>query len=486
MGRHNVDDAIIHLAPLIGERLLDRAERAIKARLKGESRARARIALAGYGERDRLLDVDAPALVELGGADGEQAIATLAACGRGDAVVEAAIAAGSRRASDALAAAAPHLDETLVRRALPAAATAAGDGCHDGLTALLGRLASFGAAQAQEALGVAAATHNDELLRTATTTLRHAGENEFDALGLITNPQYLLAAAAGSGRAGRVTAADLSDTVAWFGNLHEQNRHAFEAFDVLHPLVDAADQADPRVVATLTALIRFQLHQHKDWIVVAAMRRMVRASGPEPVLDLASEILAKDRFDAAAVWAIAAIAAASDDPATFESLQGLAVWIRDPVRAAVADAALLRFLDDAEAERAWDALFAELTPDVVEIHSSWAALLVDALPRPLSGANRPAAGARRTARGSVHIPLGRPLGRGRRRSRSGARPRSGTSSRGAGGEARSARRRMRGPARRPRRRRRRGRPTGRVCATTTLPRRSHCVSKAPPQPTSRV
>ena len=237
VGRHNVDDAIIHLAPLIGERLLDRAERAIKARLKGESRARARIALAGYGERDRLLDVDAPALVELGGADGEQAIATLAACGRGDAVVEAAIAAGSRRASDALAAAAPHLDETLVRRALPAAATAAGDGCHDGLTALLGRLASFGAAQAQEALGVAAATHNDELLRTATTTLRHAGENEFDALGLITNPQYLLAAAAGSGRAGRVTAADLSDTVAWFGNLHEQNRHAFEAFDVLHPLV---------------------------------------------------------------------------------------------------------------------------------------------------------------------------------------------------------------------------------------------------------
>ena len=180
-GGLNVSDAIIHLAPLIPASLLARAERAIDAQLDAELGAATRIALAvsaSPAERERLLaavDAELGLLLKLGGRDGAAALAAAAALGRGSALLDLP----ARRTPDVYVAIAPQLDEPLTRRAL-----AGGDGRDDGLKALLGRLASFGPGQAREALAIAAANQDADLVGAVRTVFAHAGAAALDVPAL--------------------------------------------------------------------------------------------------------------------------------------------------------------------------------------------------------------------------------------------------------------------------------------------------------------
>jgi hypothetical protein len=314
--------------------------------------------------------------------DVSKALRALAAYGASAAVLDALADLNEENwhKAEYLAAVAPHLDLSEVHRALEIAATARRENQPTALTALLGRQAECGDAEA--ALASSSGSHDPDEMGAALAVLRVAsGRESFSeavtSLVAIDDRPLRVAAAMVAARLSPPTGADLLRVTESFGDPFDFKGHMLQMEMLANLASEIRDEewADKDALQTVTNRIRKGLHPRKSQIMVEHFRRFARVRGIEKTLRQAWAYCT-DTYDWPLACAAAAVASQLE-PGMELNRNQLVSQASD--HAAVVMAATLRLLPPAERREALSVAL-EAFPGSTALHSWAAALLLGALP----------------------------------------------------------------------------------------------------------
>ncbi len=224
--------------------------------------------------------------VAIGGSAGERAVSAAARAGFGELVLETVkgLSDSIWEKADLLAVVAPFLAEAQTRWALAECGRIRPDRRRDVERALLARLASFGPAQAREALALAAAAADPDKLAAATAVL--APDIQARSALAVEDLELRLATLMAAAPWIQVDGAALEACVRSFG----KDPAAVEAFDWLHPRLVPGQLTAPEVLAALEHIIRRVGHGRKDKPVMAYLRAVCREVGAERAFAIARDM----------------------------------------------------------------------------------------------------------------------------------------------------------------------------------------------------
>jgi hypothetical protein len=242
-----------------------------------------------------------------------QALATLAARGASDPVLEALsmLEADDRNKAEYLAAVAPHLDLAAVHRALEIAAAVRQEDRPKAFAALLARQAECGEVDA--ALASASARDDTDEVRVGLAVLRVASGREsfhetLASLVEIENGQLRAAAAGVVARLSPPSAGDLLAIVSSFGPLIDiGDSLPMEVFSLVGTELHDEEWIAAETGQTEQAMSQWGLHRFKGQIMVDYFRRLATELGAQATLDRALEYCT-ETFDLPLAWAVVAVA----------------------------------------------------------------------------------------------------------------------------------------------------------------------------------
>jgi hypothetical protein len=395
---YNVEDAIAHLAPWLRGAWLRRALDVLDRLLEDHPvwRGFAWVHLLDSAEGDERADLLRRAVEELPammghGVPGEtaQALAGLARHGAGAAVLTAIgeLDGESWEKADFLANVAPYLDAPGVASALSLLRETRAATRNDTMRPLLGRLASFGASEAQDALALASTSSDTDAQDLATGILKHVDAPRLDCAGLlaIEDPLLRFAAIAASARTTRVTGSDLLDVLSSFGDEDDDNAAlGLDAFDELQRELPDMELTTDDALAAFERVVRRGLHEHKDQIAMRYFQRLADAAGVATALNFATGVASPD-FNHPVAWAVLAVGNRSRDSEDAAATREAAARVTEPVQRAAVKAVLVHLLPQDEQMTAADRLLSDLDPMDTELWGSWITHCVQSLPDSFRG-----------------------------------------------------------------------------------------------------
>jgi AAA ATPase domain/Trypsin-like peptidase domain len=395
--RFNVDEALACLVPYLGGDLHPVALAVIDELVDEDRRPVAWAILLdadGGAERNGLLERAVAGLAEIqksrSTSDAADFLATLARHGAAEACLDRVAELEGDEGGQFLAALAPHLDATGVRRALELVRQEGPAPPDSATQALLARLGSFGAAAATEALELAAAPAESAETRGAVAALSQIVSPRLELAGFLPlagDPLRQAALAIGS-RSATLTGGDLLQTVLCFRaglyplRLDPSEDGAAALFAEMQPRLSDQEIAGEPAQRAAEMVIAGGGHARKDELVVLYMRRLAAAAGAPMALALGKRLSTPGSGRPLALtWAIIGAAGACRDGQEAVALGEAAGSIDHGMSRAAAKAALLA-REPAGPGR--DALYTELVepldPADVELSPGLATLFFDALP----------------------------------------------------------------------------------------------------------
>jgi AAA ATPase domain/Trypsin-like peptidase domain len=395
--RFNIDEALEHLVPYLRadhrpaalavvDELIDEDRRpaawAILLDAGVEPGDLLRRALAGLADLEQIRPTS----------EGADFLAALARHGAAEACLDrvAELDEEDRDQTTYLIALAPQLDPGEVRRALTLVRASRAASGESAAQALLARLGSFGAAEAGEALELAATPEESAGAGSAIAALSQIGRPQLELSRLLprdddTSQQSALAICA---RSSEVSGEDLLRVVRSFETESDLRpgrpleAGAIALFAELHPRLSDDEIVSEAALHAAELLIERGLHPRKPALIARYMRRLAAAAGAPAALALGKRLSTSgSRLPLALIWAIVGAAAACHGEEETAAFEQAAESIGHPVGRAAAEAALLALQppgprrDDRFAK-----LVRQLKPGDIELSTSNAALFFAALP----------------------------------------------------------------------------------------------------------